>query len=69
MSYSHAAICISCDTCGASFNGHKHHPRGIFGDETLLRKEAREAGWTGSMTRASDDDKCPACAKGVSHDG
>lgn len=63
-------VCVKCDTCGEEFRGepfdnvakvYRPHGHGVFGGDSL-REEARSLGWTGDMTRQSENDKCPKCS-------
>lgn len=48
---------LRCDSCRLVF---EPTPKDVSDED--LRQQARAAGWTGDMTRASDHDRCPKCA-------
>jgi hypothetical protein len=60
-----SGICVQCDKCGVDFRGLPHHRRGLhWSQESTLRAEARELGWTGPIERgAKEPDFCPECSK------
>lgn len=59
MFVGHGIYVIRCDKCGSCFDADVRRVQG----EEKLRRIAREAGWTGPMTRDTDLDRCPNCQK------
>lgn len=55
-------IYLVCDSCGRTLDAPIVNDR-ISSDENKLRSLAKELGWTGEMTRNSENDLCPLCAK------
>lgn len=56
---------VRCDTCGKTVGSEKYAEFGISSISggnsfaNLLRKD----GWTGNLSRESDNDKCPECSE------
>ena len=58
------ALYVRCDTCGKTTGGEKYTEFGIpsLSGGRSFAKLLRQDGWTGDLTRESDNDKCPECA-------
>ena len=48
---------LRCDKCGVYLDAHVRRAKG----PEAIRQIARDAGWTGPMTRETDQDRCPDC--------
>lgn len=59
-------IYLRCDTCGATLGGEeveRQKERGLsYGEWPKLQDAARQRGWTGPLTRESNEDRCPLCS-------
>jgi hypothetical protein len=56
------SIYLKCDKCGETFDG-GDNVRGIsWSQEEKLQNIARLEGWTGPLTRESNNDLCPKCS-------
>lgn len=63
----HKGINLRCDGCGAKFVANPDVGAGSGkAGEAELQRQARVAGWTGPLTRESDDDRCPNCTLAIS---
>lgn len=59
-------IYLKCDACGATLGGEAvgSAERGpSWFQYSLLQDLARLRGWTGPLSRDSNSDRCPSCAK------
>jgi len=64
-------INLRCDVCGAKFIANPDVGKGGGAvAEAELRRQATAAGWTGQMSRESENDKCAKCSEsGEQSDG
>lgn len=59
-------IYLRCDACGATLGGEQVSSarNGLhWSHSPALVKAARELGWTGPLSRESNDDRCPRCSQ------
>lgn len=58
-------IYLRCDLCGDVLDKTNNTPTGTYhwSQQSQLQQEARERGWSGSLSRSSDSDLCPPCTE------
>ena len=55
-------IYIRCDSCGKTIGGEECGENGLLWNQShKLQQFAMSKGWTGDLTRESNNDKCPEC--------
>lgn len=64
MGGNHCGLYIRCDSCGKTIGGEECSEYGLRWSETNVMKTfAISKGWTGNLSRDSDNDKCPECSE------
>lgn len=64
MGGKHGGIYIRCDSCGKTIGGEECSENGLCWNQTSEMKAfALSKGWTGDLSRESNNDKCPECSE------
>lgn len=64
MGGKHGGIYIRCDSCGKTIGGEECSENGLRWNQAIEMKAfAMSKGWTGDLSRESNNDKCPECSE------